>query len=204
MEWTLPHKNPDVRGNRRYFTIASSPTEKDIMLGVRIIDDGSSFKKTLLNLNTKDKISIGSLAGDFTLAKNPNLKLVFLAGGIGITPFRSMLKYLIDKGERRDIVLFHLCSNGDDFIYDDVFNEAENKIGLQMYCLLSEKENVPVNFKGEFGHLSKDLLFKKVPDYRSRLFYISGSNAMVDMIKVTLKKAGVKSSKIVTDYFSGY
>jgi ferredoxin-NADP reductase len=203
-EWTLPHKNPDARGNRRFFTIASSPTEDEIMLGVRISDDGSSFKRALLNLKVHDKISLGSLAGDFTLPEESNKKLVFLAGGIGITPFRSILKYLIDKNEVHDIVFFHSCSNGDDFVYDDIIHDAEEKIGLQMHCLLSERDDAPKEFKGEFGHLTFEMLKQAVPDYKERVFYISGSNAMVDMSKETLRNAGVKNSEIVTDYFSGY
>jgi len=203
-EWTLPHKNPDTRGNRRFFTIASSPTEDEILLGVRIGDDGSSFKKALLNLKVHDKISLGSLAGDFALPGETDKKLVFLAGGIGITPFRSILKYLIDKNEKRDIVLFHSCSNGNDFVYDDVIHDAEKKIGLQMHCLLSEKDDALKEFKGKFGHLTFEMLKQTVPDYKKRVFYISGSNVMVDMSKKTLKKAGVKKSNIRTDYFSGY
>lgn len=203
-EWTLPHKNPDSRGNRRYFTIASSPTEKDIMLGVRISDDGSSFKKALLNLRVHDKISLGSLAGDFTLPEDSNKKLVFLAGGIGITPFRSILKYLTDKSEKRDIVLFHSCSRGNDFVYDDVIKNAEKKMDLQTHCILNDENDAPKDFKGEFGYLTAHLLKTLVTDYKERMFYISGSSVMVDASKKTLKEAGVKKSNIRTDYFSGY
>jgi len=203
-EWTLPHKNPDSRGNRRHFTIASSPTEDEIILGVRINDDGSSFKRALLNLKVHNKISLGSLAGDFTLPDDSNKKLVFLAGGIGITPFRSILKYLIDKNEMRDIVLFHSCSNVKDFVYDDVIRNAEKKIGLQMHCILNDENDAPKEFKGKFGHLTFEILKKVVPDYKERVFYISGSNVMVDRNKETLKEAGVKKSNIRTDYFSGY
>ena len=106
LEWTLGHDKTDSRGNRRYFTIASSPTEQDIRMGIRFYPEGSSFKKELISLKRGDIVVASQLAGEFVLPKNKKKKLVFIAGGIGITPFRSMIKYLIDKKEKRDIVLF--------------------------------------------------------------------------------------------------
>src|SRR6185437_10266431 len=120
MEWTLQHPKTDSRGNRRYFTIASSPTETSLMLGVRFYQNGSSFKKALLALNPGEKIVGGQIAGDFTLPKDKRQKLVFIAGGIGITPFRSMLKYLVDKHEKRSIVLFYANKHAEEIAYADV------------------------------------------------------------------------------------
>ncbi len=204
IEWTLPHKKADSRGNRRYFTITSSPTEEKIMLGVRIEENGSSFKKALRKLQANDKLSAGSLGGDFVLAKNTREKLVFLAGGIGITPFRSMIRYLLDTNDKRDIVLFHSCATVNDFVYGDVFSEAQRKMGLKIVHMLRNKENAPADLRGEFGHLTHELLKKRVPDYKDRRFYISGSNILVDEYKDTLKKSGVEKKKIMTDYFPGY
>ena len=100
MEWTLGHGHQDARGMRRYFTIASSPTEDNVRMGVKFYPNSSSFKKSLLFLNPGDKIVASQLAGDFVLPKDKNKKLVFIAGGIGITPFRSMIKYLLDTKGR--------------------------------------------------------------------------------------------------------
>lgn len=204
LEWTLPHKKVDIRGNRRFFTVASSPTEQEIMFGARITDDSSSFKKALLDLDKNNVISAGALAGDFVLPEDKTKKLVFLAGGIGITPFRSMIKYLIDTNDKRDIVLMHTCSRGDDFVYESVFREAFEKIGLKTICLLTEKEGVPKDFKGEVGEMTHELIEKNIPDYKKRVFYISGANAMVNAYESLLKSMGIKNSQIITDYFSGY
>ena len=107
LEWTLPEgKKGDSKGNRRYFTIASSPTEPDVRLGVRMADAPSTFKQTLMKLEVGDTISAGQLAGDFTLPSNPKTKLVFIAGGIGVTPFRSMVQYILDTG-KRDVIMFY-------------------------------------------------------------------------------------------------
>lgn len=132
MECTLAHPKPDSRGNRRYFTLASSPTEDDLHLGVRYYPNSSSFKRALLNRDGRTNIMAGQIAGDFTLPHDPRQKLAFIAGGIGITPFRSMLKYLLDKHQRQDIVLFYANKTADESACRDVLNEAQTKPGIKV------------------------------------------------------------------------
>ncbi|HVZ13197.1 MAG TPA: RnfABCDGE type electron transport complex subunit D, partial [Bauldia sp.] len=106
-EWTLHVDNPDNRGNRRYFTVASAPTEREVRLGVKFYAAASAFKKRLAELSPGDRMFISPVAGDFTLPADSDAKLAFLAGGVGITPFRSMLQYLIDRDEPRDIIVLY-------------------------------------------------------------------------------------------------
>src|SRR5690606_21264831 len=87
MEWTVPPIGADSRGNRRTFTIASSPTEPDVRLGVRFYERPSTFKRTLSQLVPGQTIMAGHIAGDFVLPADASQKLVFIASGIGITPF---------------------------------------------------------------------------------------------------------------------
>ena len=149
MEWTLAHENSDGRGNRRYFTIASSPTERDLRLGIRFNDNGSSFKKRMLAMQPGDEIIGGQLAGDFTLPHNTDKKLVFIAGGIGITPFRSMIKSMSDRSEQRDAVLLYSNRSTDEIAYRDVFDEAAQKIGLKtIYAITDAKDASAVANKG--------------------------------------------------------
>lgn len=190
MEWTLTHRQVDSRGNRRFFTIAASPTEDTIQLGVRFSQNGSSFKRALLSLPNFQTIAAGNLSGDFILPKDDLKKLIFIAGGIGITPFRSMIKYLIDKKERRDIVLFYANKSADEIVYKEIFDEAAEKFGLKTIYVL--------------GRMNSETIKKEVPDYNSRTFYLSGPHAMVDAYKIVLKQIGVRSNKIITDYFPGY
>ena len=107
MEWTLGHEEPDSRGIAAISPSASAPTEPDLRLGVRVNDPSSTYKQALLEMDPGDEIIAGQLSGDFTMPKDPDQPLVFVARGIGITPYRSMIKYLLDTHQRRPITLFY-------------------------------------------------------------------------------------------------
>lgn len=188
MEWTLPHAKADSRGNRRYFTLASSPTEDNLRIGVKFNHPSSSFKEALLKGGSQ--IVAAQRAGEFTLPKDPNEKLVFIAGGIGITPFRSMVKYSLDKNEVRDIVLFYSVKQTGDAVYNDIFADAIRKLGIKVII--------------QVGRVDKDMIEKEVSDYKERKFYLSGPHAMVEAFKTTLREMGVARGKIKEDFFPGF
>jgi ferredoxin-NADP reductase len=204
LEWTLPHQKSDSRGDRRYFTIASSPTERNLRIGVKFYDQPSSYKKELENLKPGREILSGQLAGDFTLPRDRNKKMVFFAGGIGITPFRSMVKYLIDKDEKRSIVLLYSNRTVEDIAYKEVFDMAEEKIDLKTIYTLTDQQPIPSDWTGNVGLFDEKIIKSEIPDYLERLFYLSGPRSMVDGFKVVLKELGVKNSQIITDYFPGF
>ena len=189
---------------RRFFTIASSPTEKEIHVAVKVPQQSSSFKQGLLTLQKGDSIIASQLSGDFILPQDSTQKLVFIAGGIGITPFRSMLQYLIDMQEKRDIILFYANNAPIDFVYQDVFTEAEKKIGLKTHYVISNKDEIPTTWPGLSGHITGAMLKEHVVDYKTRIFYLSGPNTMVDSYKTVLQSIGVVRRNIITDYFPGY
>jgi glycine betaine catabolism B len=203
MEFTLAHPKPDSRGNRRYFTLASSPTEENLHLGVRFYADGSSFKKTLSRLDSRTTMLAGQIAGDFTLPDDPQQKLVFIAGGIGITPFRSMLKYLIDMKESRDIILLYANKTADEIAYKDVLNEARTLPGIQVHYTLTDTEAIPRNWRGLAGRISASMIRKMVPDSQERTFYLSGPPEMVRATERMLKNMHVNQNQIKKDFFPG-
>lgn len=204
LEWTLAHPHIDSRGNRRYFSIASSPTESDVRIGVKFYSESSSYKKAMLSLKKGDKISATSLAGDFTLPKDANNKYVFIAGGIGITPFRSVLKYLTDTNKKLDIVLFYANKKAEDIVYKDVLMDAEKSLGIKVIYILSDKENIPSYWTGRIGRIDQEVIKNEVPDYKERMYYLSGPHAMVDAYYSVLRKMNLNDSQIVTDYFPGF
>lgn len=203
-EWTLEHSGCDGRGERRYFTIASSPTEKEIKIGVKIGPKSSSFKNTLMSLKANDRMVAGSLDGDFVLPVGSDKKMVFIAGGIGVTPFRSMIKYMTDTNDKRPVILFYSIKSPEEIAYKDIFEEAEKNIGLKVVYVVSDKEKVPQDWRGEVGFITTEMLQKYVPDYARCDFYMSGPNAMVESYKKLISGMGVISKNIHTDYFPGF
>ncbi len=203
IEMTLPHSAADSRGLRRYFTLASSPTESTLRFGVRYYENGSSFKNLLQKLNTSTPMSIGQLGGDFTLPRDTSQKLAFIAGGIGITPFRSMIKYLSDTHDPRSVALLYGERSAQDIIYSDVFEEARKTINAQTTYVLASQAGIESLYVVN-GKIDSELIRQRIPDYSDRLFYISGPQPMVLAVKKDLRSIGVPSRNIKVDYFFGY
>jgi ferredoxin-NADP reductase/Na+-translocating ferredoxin:NAD+ oxidoreductase RnfD subunit len=189
MEWTLSQRNSDFRGNRRYLTISSSPTEKELMFTLKVPEKPSAFKSSLENFKTGSIILADGLAGEFTLPKSEKQKLAFLAGGVGITPFRSMVKYAMDFKQQRDIHLLYSANAEEEFAFKDLFAEAK-EIGLQ-----ASYTTKPI---------TKELLGSAIPDHKERVFLISGPYGFVHAMEKNLLDLEVPAAQIKTDYFPGY
>lgn len=193
MEWTLPHKKADARGYRRYFSLSSSPTEDEIAITVKFYENSSTYKKKLLNFDNKKNIIASYVSGDFVLPKNLSMPLVFVAGGVGITPFRSMIKYIVDKNFNVDIVLIYINKTKKEILFLSLFKKAKENGVKTIYFLTEQK-----------GHLNKEEIQKIVPDFEKRIFYISGPQLMVRNFEKMLTDMKVSKDKIKTDFFPGY
>ncbi len=155
-------------------------------------------------MKTDDVMISSQLGGDFTLPKNKKQKLVFIAGGIGITPFRSMIKYLLDTDNSRSIIMFYSNRKISEIVYKDIFDAASKKFGMKTVYTLTDSASCPADWDGCKGYLNPEIILKEVPDFKERLFYISGPNAMVISYENILKKIGVKQENIKTDFFPGF
>jgi len=189
LEWTLKHRHTDVRGNRRMFSITSSPLEPEVHIGIKTYEPSSSFKKALLALQPGGAIRVAHMAGGFMMPAETDRPLVFIAGGIGITPFHSMIQYLVDKKEARDITLFYLANTAADFVYKDT---------------LATAESVGVKTRYVTGRLEEQTLRDNLELFKRSLVYISGPNALVTHYKQALVALGVPRAHIKTDHFTGY
>lgn len=202
MDWTMPVSRPDLRGNRRTFTIASAPSESEVHLGVKTYEPSSAYKKSLGTLKVGDMIMGNRVGGDFVLPRDTGAKLVFVAGGIGVTPFRSMVKEIMHSGQKRDVVLLYVVSDVAELSFEEIFRSAE-PLGLRYVPILSSQ--VPDKaWKGHIGPVTPDLLRQLVPDYAERTFYVSGPSPMVDSYRAQFKSLGLKNSQVKADHFSGY
>ena len=200
---TVPHPYPDRRGNRRIFTIASSPTEDLLMFATKFEDKWSSFKTTLRNLKEGQEISALHLEGRFTLPQDAYQPLVFIAGGIGITPFRSMIRYMLDSKQSRRVTLFYANRQAEDFVFQDVFEQAELALALKTVYVLTGGE-APPDWTGKTGRVDANMIQQEVPDYLERMFYVSGPEPMVAAMEKTLSDMGIAKSNIKKDFFQGY
>ncbi len=202
MEWTMGLSDPDSRGNRRYFTLASSPTEDTIRVGVKFYEKSSAFKQSMLAMETGDEVIAGHLAGDFVLPDDPAQQCVFIAGGIGITPFRSMIQYLLDKRERRPITLIYVVRRAEEIVYDDVLQRAQRQ-GIRVIYTLTDADNVPPGWRGQVGRITPKLIKSVVPNYARATYYISGPRRMVEAVNDALGDLEIQPRHIKTDYFAG-
>ncbi len=139
---------------------------------MRFYPKGSSFKRALAASDGRTKVVAGQVAGDFTLPADPREKLAFIAGGIGITPYRSMLKYLLDTRARRDIVLLYATRAPQEFIYGDVLAEAQAKLGMRAVYTVTDLATIPPNWTGARGRIDERMIAAAIPDYRERVFYL--------------------------------
>lgn len=203
LEWTIPDSGADSRGNRRYFTLASSPTESDVVIGVKFYPKPSSFKQKLLSMKEGATVIASQRAGEFILPEDKNKKLVFIAGGIGVTPFRSIIQYLIDKGERRNIIIFYSNKSFDDIAYKDIFDKAYENLNIKTVYTLTDTQT-PSSWTGNKGFIDTHMISLEAPDFKERVFYISGPHSMVTSFKDTLHKMNVPRSHIKVDFFPGF
>ena len=201
-EITLSHHGTDGRGNRRTFSIASGVHPHEIRFATKLFEKSSSFKTELDNLKTDDVVTIGQLNGSFILPQDTNKKLVWIAGGIGVTPFASMARDMVTRKVNRDVTLFYLVATADEYAYQDVWQQAK-QYGLRVVPIMTGPVSNPA-WKGLTGRLSPELVEKEVPDFRQRQFYLSGPHGLVLFFQKTLRHLSLKKSAIHSDFFSGY
>jgi ferredoxin-NADP reductase len=202
LEWSLPHANQDLRGIRRYFTVSSAPSDSHVSVATRFSTPSSSFKQYLQNMKVGDELFAGNLSGDFVLPRNKSEKLVFIAGGVGITPFVSMIRQLMMAKQKTEIVLFY-ANKTNQIAYVDLLKQAEHEIGLKVVSIV-DVGDPHSDFVSEKGYVNAEMIKKYAPDFASRHFYLSGPNMMVDNYKKLIKGMGIKTSRIKTDYFPGF
>jgi len=114
-----------------------------------------------------------------------------------------MIKYIVDKNLSVDIILLYTNRTVNDILYSDIFESARNN-GIRTIYNLTDLEKIPEGWQGTSGHVTTQMISEKIPDYKKRMYYISGPQLMVQNFEKTLKDSGVSSSQIKTDFFPGY
>lgn len=203
----------DPKGPIRSFTLASSPTEKgSVLITTRIRD--TPFKQKLSRLEAGTVVKITAPAGEFTLSEDYSKPVVFLSGGIGVTPFRSMIKYATDKQLPLKITMFDSNRNQTNILYKDEFDSWEklNK-NLKIVYTITGKEaeslssSAAPEWKGEKGWIDKAMLMRHLSkeELSKSIFYICGPPAMLNAMQQLLsKEIEVPDDRIKVEEFPGY
>ncbi len=192
LHYVLHHEPTDDRGSDRWFTNAAAPFEGHVQITTRIAEEkGSSFKKKLLTREVGKEIEASVIEGDFTL-DFPEKEHVFIAGGIGITPYRSIIKQL--EYEKKPLNITLIYANRDENV---VFKEELDEIA-------SKNPEFKIHYLYSPEHINEEIIRKYVPDLVAPVFYISGPEPMVDSLGEVLKKMEISEDRIKQDWFPGY
>jgi glycine betaine catabolism B len=200
LRYTLDHPEPDNRGANRFFTVASAPSEGFVMLTTRLSTPGSSFKRALSRLEVGANIEASGPYGRFTYTDRET-PAVFVAGGIGITPFRSILMDLASRPSDADMTLLYANSTPEipfRHLFDDL---ASKQPRLTIVYTVSQPDS---EWHGPVGRIDEAFIREHVPLASMPAFYVSGPKAMVESIEGALHTVGVADEKIKQDYFPGY
>lgn len=197
-EVRLPIEQPDNRGDKRWFTLSSSPTDELVSITTRLDPERpSTFKQTLFGLQPGAQLTLAEPMGDFVLPKKKDIPLVFVAGGIGITPMHSMITWLVDTGEQRQISLFYAANTLEDMVFLDVFEKAP-------ITFEPIPSHPPQDWEGRTGRLTSDAIASLPGVKDNALVYVSGPEPMVEAFYKELQDKGVAQHRLVMDYFPGY
>lgn len=198
IELYLPHAPADERGERREFSLSSSPHEPLLAVTTNFdFDNGSTFKHELRNLKPSEHVAVNEPMGDFVLPKDASIPLIFVAAGIGSAPYASMVKWLSAKSERRDIRLIYSVRKPEDFL----FLKEWQAYGLHFTPIITQPDN---QWPGQAGRLNAARIIELAGPLQNKLTYLAGPQSMIEPIFNDLLATGLTRSEVLLDYFSGY
>jgi ferredoxin-NADP reductase len=190
----------DEKGPRRHITVVTSPTEKGVLgLATRLRD--SAFKRSLAEMPEGAPVDVEQPKGSFVLPEDTSKRYAFVAGGIGITPFRSMLRYIADKGLDYDVTLVYSNRDVESTAFLDELEELESVVPR---CRLVLTMTEDPNWDGDTRMLDADVLRDILGDLESFQFMIAGPPPMAKSVEASLLDAGLSEDQVQSDSFSGY
>lgn len=194
----------DSSGNKRDFSLVNAPDEQDLVIVTRIRT--SAFKKVLNSLTEGQTVSLrGPLGSSFRLHVDTTRPAVFIAGGIGILPFISMVRYVLGGKLRYEMYLFYSNRRPEDTIYHEELAGYTLKYSQLKYIpTMTNMKQSTEKWSGEEGRISKEMIEKYLIAVESSVFYIAGSTPMVIGIDQLLHDMGVSRDAVKTEEFTGY
>lgn len=195
----IPVENPDNRGAKHNFSIASSPTDEYLMISFR--RGVSSFKKAAVNLTPGTILKFVGPLGRFVLNEDPKVKAVMLSGGIGITPIHSMVKYTTVKNLSKEMLILYSNQRPVDVPFKQEMDHLDAKNRRIKIEYFFTREN---NCTGRIGRIDETAIKQLVPSFEGVEFYIVGPPQMVAGLRQLLKNLQVPDAQIKFEQFTGY
>lgn len=199
----LDPSETDSEGNIRSFSIASAPHEDTLMVATRMRD--TAFKRVLKTMPIGNVVKIEGPSGDLVLQDDSTRTAVLLAGGIGITPFRSIVHWAAREKLPHRIVLFYSNRRPEDapFLAELQRLESDN-LKYKLIASMTEMKKSHRPWNGEIGFINQEMLGRYLEDTASPIYYIAGPPGMVKGLQEMLSKAGLNDEDIRAEEFSGY
>jgi glycine betaine catabolism B len=183
-----------------HFSFSSSPTESDHIEFTKKLSD-SEYSNALRATKAGDWARIEGPFGQFTF-EGEYPKIALLGGGIGITPFMSIIKNATDKGFTNRITLFYGCKTPNDIVFREEIEElAKRNSNLKIVFIVND---APPYWKGAVGNINMDLIRRELPDYKDNIFYACGPPPMVKVMQSLVESMGLPREKLKLEYFTGY
>jgi ferredoxin-NADP reductase len=200
----------DAEGNTRAFSIASAPHEPTLMVATRIRD--TAFKRVLKSMPIGSEVKIDGPFGSFSLHNNAARPAIILAGGIGITPFRSMVLHACKEKLPHRILLFYSNWRPEDAAFLEELESLQTQNpNYKLVATMTEIRNSNRLWKGETGLINQELIDRHFPDRvaparqtGAAIYYVAGPPAMVNGLRTMLTNAGVDTDDIRSEEFAGY
>ncbi len=193
----------DSEGNTRAFSLASAPFLDELMIATRMRD--TAFKRVLGEAPLGLRVKIEGPSGSFVLHRKAEKPAVFLAGGIGITPFLSIIGQATHEKAAHQMYLFYSCRRPEDAPFLDLLSEAAAKNpNFHLAATMTEMDKSQREWKGETGFINREMLLRHFSSLSGPIYYLAGPPAMVAAMRRMLTEAAVDEDDIRTDEFSGY
>ena len=194
----------DGKERTKHFSFSNSPTETGYIEFTKRLTD-SEYSAALNHLKPGDWAKIKAPYGNFTFDGKYE-KIAFLSGGIGITPIRSISKYIVDKGIVTDMVLLYGNNTEKDIIFKQDFDlMSEAKSNFKVVYTITSNDADKDRWQDRRGYIDADMIKEEIPDYKDRVFFICGPPAMVGVLHNMLKdKLNIAKERIIIENFTGY
>lgn len=190
----------DSRGANRCMSIASAPYEDHLLFAMRISESG--YKKTIAALSPGDEMSVGAPIGHFTLPSDDRRPIVFLVGGIGITPARSILRQANHDGDAREFFLFYSNYRPEDTPFLDELRTFPNISYHPIFTMTDTDRSVCV-WDADRGFICDEMLAKYLPDVKAPIYYLVGTPSFTKAMEALLAGYGIGKENIRQDPFVG-